>query len=121
MVTKAGTRFQLKRAGGLLRLLVRNRMALIGMILLILFSSTALAAPLLSPYSTSDIVSGSLAQPEWVMNFTDGYYRSKNIVVVNDQLLRSPASVQACAFNACSSTMNSMQMSFTHGVFSIIH
>ncbi|TMI59872.1 ABC transporter permease [Candidatus Bathyarchaeota archaeon] len=120
MVTKAGTRFQLKRAGGLLRLLVRNRMALIGMILLILFSSTALAAPLLSPYSTSDIVSGSLAQPEWVMNFPDGYYLSKNVVVVNDPLLSSPASVQAWAFTASSSTISNVQMSYAPGVFSSI-
>src|SRR6266705_6407245 len=116
MVTKAGTRFQLKRAGGLLRLLVRNRMALIGMILLILYSSTALAAPLLSPYSTSDIVSASLAQPEWVMSFPDGYYLSKNIVVVNDPQFNSPSSIQSWTVTALPATMSSIQLTYASGV-----
>src|SRR5260370_23805121 len=98
MVSKAGTRFQLKRAGGLLKVLVKNKMAFIGLVLIALFALTALAAPLLTPYRTSDIVSGSVAQPEWVMNFPDGYYLSKNVVVVNDPVLSSAASVQAWNF-----------------------
>src|SRR5947199_10672481 len=112
MVTKAGTRFQLKRAGGLLRLLVRNRMALIGMRLLILFSSTALAAPLLSPYSTDDIVSGSLAQPDWVMNFPHGYYLSKNMVVANAPLPSAPSSVQPWPVTPPSSTIRTRQLPY---------
>jgi peptide/nickel transport system permease protein len=120
MVSQAGTRFQLKRAGGLLKLLVRNKMALIGLILIVLFVITALAAPLLTPYRPSDIVSGSVAQPEWVMNFPDGYYLSKNVVVVNDPVLSAAASVQAWNFNASRSTITNLQMSYAPGVFSAI-
>ena len=120
MVSKAGTRFQLQRAGGLLRVLTKNRMALLGIILLILFSFMALAAPLLTPYSTSDVVSGTVAQPEWVMNFPDGYYLSKNVVVVSDPLLSSAASVQAWTFDASRSTINNLQMSYAPGIYSSI-
>lgn len=93
-------------------------MALTGLIILITFSFMALAAPLLSPGRTSDVVSGSLAQPEWVMNFPDGYYLSKNVVVASDPLLESPAAVQTWAINASPSTISNLQLSYAPGVFS---
>lgn len=68
-------------------------MASIGVVLLVLFTVMALGASLLTPYTPYQQVSGSLAQPEWVMNFPDGYYLSKNVVVGQDQSFTSPVSL----------------------------
>src|SRR3989442_1742254 len=93
MVSRQGFRFQLKRASGLLRVLLKNRMAVIGVILLVVYAFMALGASLLTSYAPYQQVSGSLAQPEWIMNFPDGYYLSKNIVVGQDRSFISPATL----------------------------
>lgn len=93
MVTKKGVGFQAKRISGLLKVLLRNRMAAIGVVLLALFTFMALGTALLTPYSAYDPVSGSLAQPAWVMNFPEGYYLSQNIVVGQDPNFNSPQQV----------------------------
>jgi ABC-type dipeptide/oligopeptide/nickel transport system permease subunit len=68
-------------------------MAAIGLALLLIFTFTALATPVLTPYSPFQTVSGTLAQPEWVMNFPDGYYFSRNIQVGLDPSFQSPQSL----------------------------
>src|SRR6266516_1575264 len=93
MVSREGLAFQWKRVSGTLGTLLRNRMAAVGLILLFSFVFMALGAPLLSPYVPTEQVSGVLAQPEWVTNFPDGYYLSKNIVVVNDPQFNSPTNL----------------------------
>ncbi len=93
MVSRKGVEFQVKRASGLVRLLVKNRMAAVGFALLLIFTFMALGTPLLTPYSPVETVSGTLAQPEWVMNFPDGYYFSRNILVGQDSSFLSPQSL----------------------------
>src|SRR3989442_14991394 len=93
MVSRQGFRFQLKRASGLLRVLLKNRMAVIGVILLVVYAFMALGASLLTSYAPYQQVSGSIRQPEWIMNFPDGYYLSKNIVVGQDPSFTSPATL----------------------------
>src|SRR6266849_6001503 len=93
MVSRKGVEFQAKRVSGLLRTLVRNRMAAIGLGLLVVFIFMAVGTPLLTPYTPFETVSGTLAQPEWVMNFPDGYYFSKNILVGQDPSFLSPQSI----------------------------
>lgn len=85
--------FQAKRATGLLRTLIRNRMAAVGLALLLIFTFMALATPLLTPYQPFEQVSGALAQPDWVMNFPDGYYFSRNILVGQDPSFLSAQSL----------------------------
>ncbi len=116
MVSQNAVRFQLRRVLGVLRLLIKNRKAFIGLGLIVTFAFVALAAPLLTPYRPSDVVSGHLAQPEWVMFFPDGYYLSKNIVVVEDPLFQSPAAVQAWTLNANSSTLSNLNLGYAPGV-----
>lgn len=118
MVTREGLRFTLHRLSGTIRLILKNRMALVGLILLGGFVFSALAAPLLSPYVPNDKTSGVLAQPEWVMNYPDGYYLSRNIVVVSDPLFTSPSAVQAWTLTASPSTLASVQESYAPGVTS---
>lgn len=87
-------------------------MALVGLILLVGSTFTAVAAPILAPAPPRATVSGALAQPEWVMAFPDGYYLSKNIVVVKDPGFGSPASVQSWNLQASPSTLSSLQLSY---------
>jgi hypothetical protein len=111
MVTRKGLGFQYRRFSGTSKRLFKNRMSLIGIFVLAAFIFAALAAPLLTPYSPGVIVSGSYAQPDWVTNFPDGYYLSKNIVVVNDPLFNSPSSVQAWTLTAPTSMLANLQIS----------
>src|SRR5216683_3928721 len=120
MVTKEGFRFTVSRLSGTLRLLVKNRMALVGLILLGGFVFAALAAPLISPYNPNAHVSGVLAQPEWVMNYPDGYYLSKNVVVVSDPLFTSPSAVQAWTLTASPSVIANVQESYNPVVTSAV-
>jgi ABC-type dipeptide/oligopeptide/nickel transport system permease subunit len=116
MVTREGLRFQRKRITGLLRTLARNRMATVGVVLLAFFIFAALAAPILTSNAPGVVVAGHLAQPEWVTNYPDGYYLSRNIVVVQDPLFNSPASIQQWTVTAPSSTLSRLQLSYARGV-----
>ncbi len=104
----------LKRATGLLKTLVRNKMALLG--LFILFGSVfvAFAAPLLTPYSpVTDIVSGNLAEPQWVMNFQEGYYLSQNLVVVNDPTFNTAGAIQEWNITAPPTVLSNIVVSYS--------
>jgi len=94
---------------------MRNRMSLVGLVILILSSFVALAAPLITPYHDIEQVAGPHAQPEWVMNFPDGYYLSKNLVVVNDPLFSSPASLRAWAFSGSRQDLSNLILSYAPG------
>ena len=91
-------------------------MAIIGLFLLVGFVFMALAAPLLSPYGPQTKVAGPLAQPEWVMNFPDGYYLSKNVVVPGSPSFTSPSSVQEWTLSASPATLANVQESYSPGV-----
>jgi len=118
MVSQKGLQFQYTRFSGTFKRLFKNRMSLIGIFVLAGFIFAALAAPLLTPYSPGVIVSGSYAQPDWVTNFPDGYYLSKNIRVVNDPLFNSPSSVQDWTLRAPTSTLANLQVSYAPKVVS---
>src|SRR5207247_9439782 len=105
-------RCQLPRAAARLRALMRNRMSPVGLVILILSSFVALAAPLITPYHDIEQVAGPHAQPEWVMNFPDGYYLSKNLVVVNDPLFSSPASLRAWSFSVSRQYLSNLILSY---------
>ena len=112
MWTKSDLRFQLRRVSGLLRILLTNRRATIGLILLTLFAFAALASPLIAPVAPSAVAAGSVAQPEWVTNFPDGYYLSKNMVVISDPNFASPAAIQALTLVAQSTVASNLFLSY---------
>jgi ABC-type dipeptide/oligopeptide/nickel transport system permease subunit len=116
LVTSAGLKFALSRIGNTFKLLFKNKMAIAGLILLIGFVFAALAAPLLSPYGPKEKVAGALAQPEWVMNYPDGYYLSKNMVIPTDATFNSPASIQAWTLSASNSALSTLQETYASGV-----
>lgn len=68
-------------------------MAAIGVVLLALFTFMALGTAFLTPYEAYQPVSGQLAQPQWVMNFPEGYYLSQNILVGQEPNFNSPQQV----------------------------
>jgi len=110
--SKNDAKFQLKRVSGLLRVLLGNRRATIGLVLLMLFAFAALASPLIAPVDPHATVAGSAAQPEWVMNFPDGYYLSRNLVAVNDPTFASPAAVQEFSLNSQTTSTSSIFLAF---------
>jgi peptide/nickel transport system permease protein len=112
MVSKKGVRFQLGRAAGLFRLLLRNRMASLGLILIVVFSFIALAAPLLSPTIPTARISGNFAQPEWMSNFPDGHYLSKNIVFIGDPSFKTPSAINQWNISISDSSSASTQYSW---------
>src|SRR2546427_316474 len=124
---KSYWRFQLHRITGLLRALMKNRMSAIGLIILILSGVVAVAAPLLTPYKDLQQVSGPSAQPDWVTSFPDGYYLSKNFVVVKDSSFSSPGAVQALVLTGSQLDLSSVAVSYdagrtdtsTHGIGSM--
>jgi len=108
----AGSHFTLKRISGTLKVLVKNKMALVGLVLLFSFVFIALAAPLLTSYNPGATVSGELAQPDWVMNFPDGYYLSKNLAEPATNTFTSPASIQQWTLSASPATLANVQESY---------
>ncbi len=76
----------------------------------------ASAAPLLSPYGPTQTVSGNLAQPEWVTNFPDGYYLSKNVADPAGGAFTSPSSVQAWTLSASPANLTSVEESYDQGL-----
>lgn len=91
-------------------------MAIVGLILLFVFIFAALAAPLLSTDDPRAQVAGTLAQPEWVMNFPDGYYLSRDITVPSTASFTSPSSVQSWTLSAIPGTLANVQESYATGV-----
>lgn len=105
------------RALGLLKTLAGNKMAVLGIIIVVGSVVAALAAPLITPYDPeSQIVSGDVAKPAWLMNFRDGYYLSQNIVVVNDPGFNSPGSLQAWSITAPAAALPNLVVSYAPGV-----
>jgi peptide/nickel transport system permease protein len=112
-----GSHPNLQRAVGFLKTLLRNRMALFGLILLFGSIFMAAAAPLLTPYKPkTDIVAGTLAEPAWIMNFQDGYYLSQNLVLVNDPSFNSAGAVQEWNVTAPSQSLSNVVVSYAPGV-----
>ena len=113
---KSYWRFQLHRITGLLRALLKNRMAAVGLIILILSGFIAVAAPLLTPYHDVQQVAGPDAQPDWVNNFPDGYYLSKNLVAIKDASFSSPAAVLAVGLSGSRVDLSSLALSYAPGI-----
>jgi ABC-type dipeptide/oligopeptide/nickel transport system permease subunit len=116
MVSSKGVKFNLKRVAGTLRLLLKNKMAIFGLVILSAFIFAALAAPLLVTNQPGQKVAGILAQPEWVTNFPDGYYLSKNIVDPNINAITTPSSLQSWTLTASPQSLANIQEIYQQGV-----
>ena len=93
-------RFNLRRTYKFLKVLLSNRMAALGVIMLIIAIGAALVAPVLYPGNPQLVkVSGDFAQPGWVAYFPDGYYLSNNMVVVSDPSFANPSALQEWSYN----------------------
>jgi len=87
--------FNVRRVSGFFRVLLKNRMSALGLIVLIVSVTIALISTVVYPINPQSYTAGGqFAQPEWVSYFPDGYYLSKNMVVINDPVFASPASIQ---------------------------
>jgi len=91
--------FNLKRFYKFFRLLFSNRMAALGLTMLVISVTAALIAPIAypsNPQTTSS--SGYFAQPHWVTYFSDGYYLSSNLAVGSDPAFASPSALQQWSY-----------------------
>src|SRR6266566_139566 len=109
-------RFQLLRVAGLFRNLLKNRMAALGLMMLIISSVVAVTAPWLAPFPAIKTVAGPQAQPEWVMNFPDGYYLSRNLQAVSDPTFSTPRPVQDLDVDGSSTALSNVLFSYAPGV-----
>jgi peptide/nickel transport system permease protein len=116
MVSKASIRFSLKRFTNTFGLLFKNKMAIVGLIILAGFIFVALAAPLITSDQPRVKVAGSLAQPEWVTGFPDGFYLSKNLAVPSSNTITSPSSLQSWTVTASIASQADLSESYANGV-----
>ena len=71
-----------KRSTGFLRLLFKSKMSVVGMVLLVLFSFLAIAAPVITPYDPQhEVVAGVYSPPAWYRYFNEGKLLSQNQVL----------------------------------------
>lgn len=111
--TSSPLRFALRRLSNTVRLLTTSRLAIVGIILLVTFVVGALVAPLIFPINPqAQVVGSSNAPPEWLSYFPEGYYYSRNMVVVNNPDLSTPSSLQQFNY-ATNPTSSSPQVSFS--------
>ena len=97
-----------------------NKMARIGVGILLVSTVISVAAPVIAPYDPNHTqLSSRLSQPEWVTYFPDGYRLSKNLVLVNDPGFNEPSSVQAWTVTGSPSAISDLQVSYAPGVFTI--
>ena len=72
-------KFRARQTGGFVRTLFKSKMAIAGLIILIVYGFLAAAAPLLTPYDPQrTVVSGSFAPPAWYRYFNEGSGLSQN-------------------------------------------
>ena len=109
-------RFQLLRVAGLFKALLKNRMAALGLMMLIISGIVAVTAPLIAPYPAIQTVAGPQAQPEWVMNFPDGYYLSRNLQAISDPAFSTPTPLQELRMDGSSTALSSVLFSYAHGL-----
>ncbi len=79
--------------------MLSNRMAAVGLAMLLISTGAALAAPIAYPRNPQTVSSGGFfAQPQWMLSFPEGYYLSGNLVVVNDPVFTSSSALQEWSY-----------------------
>ena len=90
---KGGFALTLKRFRSTFKLLMRSKLAIVGLILLIMFAFAAIAAPLLTPYDPEkSIVAGAAVPPDWTKYLPGSEHYSENMVFSSDPGFSIPAS-----------------------------
>src|SRR5213594_924169 len=78
----ADWRFSLRRFGSFLRTVLRSKMALAGVVILLVYGFLAIGAPYLNTYDPQkDIVAGNLSPPGWFAYFSEGSTLTQNLVL----------------------------------------
>jgi ABC-type dipeptide/oligopeptide/nickel transport system permease subunit len=96
---ESGVRFNLRRLANAFRSLTRSRLAIVGIILLIIFTFSALVGPIAFPVDPqANTVSAPDAQPEWISYFPEGFYLSRNMQVPSGTSLTTPSSLQQFSY-----------------------
>ncbi len=111
--TEGRLAFNLRRFWNTFRVLLGNRLSIVGLVLLVAFVIAALSAPVIYTTNPQQVIVGDqLAQPAWVSLFPEGYYLSQNMVVVNDPYFIAPSALQEWTYHV-SSTSQTPYVSFS--------
>src|SRR5713101_6111383 len=82
LLMNSNWRFRIIRFTGVVKVMLRSRMAVTGLLILGIYLVLAILAPLFTPYDPNDsIVSGPLARPEWWTYFSEGSHLSQNMAL----------------------------------------
>jgi len=96
-----------KRTSGFLRLLFKSKMSAVGLIVLVLFSFFALAAPLITPYDPQhEVVAGVYSPPAWYRSFNEGRLLSQNQVLDSHPGFKTDPTQQGWEFARTDSQMS---------------
>lgn len=94
-------RFRFSRARNLVAVLLKSRMAVAGIMIIIIYISLAVGAPLVTPYNPeTSLVSGALAPPAWYSYFGEGSALSQNVVLESRAGFYSDPLTQGWVINA---------------------
>ena len=97
-------RFALQRLGGFFRTLFGSRMAIVGLIILIVYSFLAIGAPAITPYNPeTSIVAGAYAPPSWYRSFSEGSRLSLNLFLQSQPGFFSDPAQSGWTFNSADS------------------
>jgi len=105
--------FRITKIRETLAKIIRNKRALFGIIILIIYGSLAVFAPLLTPYDPirDKALSMPLSMPLWYANFLQ-IPHSENVLPISDSYLDSPSALPEWTINH-SSTVNISWINFT--------
>ena len=74
-------------------------MAALGLVMLVVSTGAAIFSPIAYPHNPQFVSSaGYFAQPQWIMYFPEGYYLSRNMVVVSDPSFAAPSALQEWSY-----------------------
>jgi ABC-type dipeptide/oligopeptide/nickel transport system permease subunit len=100
--------FEIKRLKNFMKIFTRNRRGMLGIIILLLFTILAIAAPLITPYSPIEIpahpsrplVADKFTKPFWYKYLPLGEQTSENVEPIRDPDFTTEASLEEFDFTA---------------------
>lgn len=97
-------RVNARRFSNFVRTLFKSKMAIVGLIVLIVYAFFAVAAPIVTPYDPQhDIVAGAYSPPSWYRYLNEGSGLSQNMIVEPHPDFPSDPVLQGWQFSASNS------------------
>ncbi len=120
-VRKRRAFFRLVRFKNFLVVLLKNRMALVGLFLITLFSGMALFAPYITPYDPQGtVVAGNLSPPSWIVYFTGDVGWSRNAIFQNPVASGAPGAFTSASTGTSSVDLHISSQTSSGGTIKVV-